>query len=384
VPTFQGLSIADLIRPAGRARAFPFDVPDALHFYRARNAIYYLFKALADHRRDEACLAPTKVLVPDYNSGNEVAAIDAAGAALEYYSVDERGTIDVANIERLCDVHRPDVLYVIHYLGWPQPIEALAELCHRRGIWLVEDCALALLSETNSQPLGTFGDWAVFCLYKTLPVPNGAILTQNTARLEALTRLPLREAGSVSVAGRTAELMVQRLRSRADRLGGTLQRFKRTVGRAVGAMELERIGVGDIGFDLADVDLRMSAITERLLTRLDYADIRRRRIANAKQLADALKGHARLLHGDIPEGVCPLFLPILVENKRAAAETLRAHGVEILEFWNQGIAKFDAHSSANGRSLRAHVLGLPIHQDLTPHHIAHIAEVVCHLQLGSA
>jgi hypothetical protein len=74
VPTFQGLSVADLIRPAGRTLAFPFDVPDALRFYRARNAIYYLFKALADHRTAGGCLAPLKVLVPDYNSGNEVAA----------------------------------------------------------------------------------------------------------------------------------------------------------------------------------------------------------------------------------------------------------------------------------------------------------------------
>jgi perosamine synthetase len=224
----------------------------------------------------------------------------------------------------------------------------------------------------------------VFCLYKTLPVPNGAILTQNTTRLEALARLPLRDAGSMSVMGRTAELMVQRLRSRADRIGAALERFKRRIGRAAGAMELERIRVGDIGFDLADVDLRMSAITERLLTRLDFSDIQRRRIANYKTLAEALRGSARLLHDEIPDGVCPLFLPIVVEDKRAAADTLRANGVEVLEFWNHGLARFDAHSSASARFLRAHVLGMPIHQDLTPHHLAHIAEVVCHLQLGSA
>ena len=58
---------------------------------------------------------------------------------------------------------------------------ALADLCRRRNMLLVEDCALALLSADGSQPLGTFGDWAVFCLYKTLPLPNGAVLVQNTA-----------------------------------------------------------------------------------------------------------------------------------------------------------------------------------------------------------
>ena len=57
---------------------------------------------------------------------------------------------------------------------------ALAELCRRRNMRLVEDCALALLSADGSLPLGTAGDWAVFCLYKTLPLPNGALLVQNT------------------------------------------------------------------------------------------------------------------------------------------------------------------------------------------------------------
>src|SRR5204862_512234 len=78
------------------------------------------------------------------------------------------------------------VLYVIHYLGWPQPILELRELCKERGIVLIEDCALSLLSQFNGRPLGTFGDYSVFCLYKTLPVPNGGMLIQNgTATIDS-------------------------------------------------------------------------------------------------------------------------------------------------------------------------------------------------------
>lgn len=385
-PTFQGLSATDLARPAlERASCFPFDAPSAIGFYRARNAIYHLFRALAKHRGGTTGFAPAlKVLAPDYNSGNEVAAIAAAGAALDYFPVDERGQIDVRTIERLCDRHEPDVLYVIHYLGWPQPIEALADLCRRRGIWLVEDCALALLSESGGRPLGSVGDWSVFCLYKTLPVPNGALLTQNTTRLDELDRLQLKVPGSVSAIGRTAELMVQRVRSRSNRLGSALQSLKHSLGRAAGAMDVERVKVGDIGFDLAGIDLRMSPVSERVLKRMDFRDIRRRRITNAQQLAGALKGRVALLHDDLPEGACPLFLPILVRHKHEAAEALRCHGIDPLEFWNQGVAIFDAHAAANAQYLRAHVLGLPVHQDLTSRHIAHMAEVVCQLQLSPA
>src|SRR3990172_7915571 len=49
VPTYQGLSAADLLRPWAPLQPadFPMSVPHRLAFYRARNAIYHLFRALA-------------------------------------------------------------------------------------------------------------------------------------------------------------------------------------------------------------------------------------------------------------------------------------------------------------------------------------------------
>ena len=123
IPTFQGLTPNDFVRAAGSGRSrFPFDVPH-LSFYRARNAIYYLFRAL------KSTNDTLTVLVPDYNSGNEVLALEAAGATVHYYAVGPDGQADPAEVERLCAAHHPDVLYVIHYLGWPQPVQPLAALC---------------------------------------------------------------------------------------------------------------------------------------------------------------------------------------------------------------------------------------------------------------
>ncbi len=41
-----------------------------------------------------------------------------------------------------------------------------------------------------------------------------------------------------------------------------------------------------------------------------------------------------MLRADLNPGVCPLFFPILVRNKHAAAEALRRKGIEAVEFWN--------------------------------------------------
>jgi dTDP-4-amino-4,6-dideoxygalactose transaminase len=379
VPTYQGLSATDFLRStAARAECFPFNAPHAVRFYRARNAIYHLFKALRAQRRT------LTVLAPDYYSGNEILAMRAAGATIHYCPVDRQMRLDPDEVERLCVRHSPDLLYVIHYLGWAQPMTALADICRRRGMLLFEDCALALLSDLDGQPLGSFGDWSVFCLYKTLPVPNGAVLVQNTAALESLERLPLRHGGSASVAGRTAELLVQRTRSRAQGLGTALYAMKRGLGRAAGALDVHRTPVGDMGFDVADVDLAMSRLSERVLARQDFAEIRRRRLANFRHLASALDGRASQVLPDPADGVCPLFFPVFVPDKAAAAAALQRRGVDALEFWNEGVADDDLHASPHVRFLRRHVLELPIHQDLTPEHVDYVAREVAALNLRMA
>jgi dTDP-4-amino-4,6-dideoxygalactose transaminase len=369
VPTFQGLSAFDLIRPASRsATCFPFNA-DGAPFFRARNAIYYLAQALRSLR------PRLKVLAPDYHSGNEVLALKAAGAAVAFYPIERDMQPNLEALERLCEQHDPDVLYVIHYLGWAQPMAAINALCRRRTMMLIEDCALSLLSEPGGQRLGTHGDWSVFCLYKTLPVPNGALLVQNTMPLGALERLRLRPADAWSVMGRVAELVVQRVRGKANSIGTALQTAKRVAGKAIGAVDISRANVGDIGFNLDDVDLRMSGTSQRLLQRLDFDDIRRRRVRNYQALDAALNGRVARLRRGLDDGVCPLFYPIAVNDKPAAARELRRHGVQALEFWNHGAGAI-AHESRDVQYLRSRVLALPVHQDLSTRHLRHIADRV--------
>ena len=378
VPTYQGLSAAHLVRPAVTGAApYPFNAPHRLSYYRARNAIYHVFRALLESKPS------LTVLAPDYYSGNEIMAIEAAGAQVRYCPVGPDMQWDPADVERLCRTHAPDLLYVIHYAGWAQPMDALAELCRKREMLLVEDCALSLLSETpDGRALGSFGQWSVFCLYKTLPLPNGALLVQNDRRIESLERIRLRQAGSASVAGRMAELFVQRIRGRINGVGAALQAVKRGMGAAAGALEVERANVGDIGFNLDEVDLAMSPISARLLERFDYQDIRRRRRANYQQLLGELDPGVTPMFPVLPEGVCPLFFPIIVPDKAQAAQALRRHGVDALEFWNDPVGD-GSEMGPNARVFRAHVLELPIHQDLSARHITHVARQVNRLFGGS-
>ena len=368
VPTYQGLSATHLVRrPSASQAPFPFNAPRRIAYYRARNAIYYLFRTLRESRRS------LTVLAPDYYSGNEILAMQSAGVKIHYCPVGRDMQWDPTDVERLCREHSPDVLYVIHYAGWPQPIAQLADLCRRREMLLVEDCALSLLSETeDGRPLGSFGQWSVFCLYKTLPLPNGALLVQNNVPIESLERLHLRPAGTASVAARVAELFVQRIRGRVNGVGAALQALKRGMGMAAGALDVRRANVGDIGFNLDEVDLAMSPVSTRLLQRLDYSDIRRVRVENYRQLLGEIDAHVRPVFPVLPDGVCPLFFPVFVPDKTQAANALRRRGVDALEFWNDPVGDGN-EMSPPARFFRQHVLELPIHQDLSTRHVSHVA-----------
>ena len=374
VSTWQGLDPTLFFRPGSTAELpFPLNAPHRVFFYRARNAIYHLLRSLR--------FAPGEtVLVPAYHHGNEVRAIRAAGVSVRFYPITRTLEPDLDALRKMC---RPDAraLFVIHYLGWPQPIKELTALCREHGLMLIEDCALALFSETAGRPLGSFGDYAIYCLYKTLPVPHGGLLIQNARVLTELAGLKLEPCDFASVAGRNAELMLEWLRSRVNGVGGTLAGLKRTAGRTLSALGVRRLPVGESGFDLDSVNTGMSPWSSRLLRRFEYGVIPRKRREHFLFLHRKLAGRATLLEKDLLEGVCPLFFPLLVPDKRAAAEALWRRGIGAVEFWNQGDPEAERGAFPQVQFLRKHLLELPIHQDLTPAHLDYMAQQVLDLKL---
>jgi dTDP-4-amino-4,6-dideoxygalactose transaminase len=128
----------------------------------------------------------------------------------------------------------------------------------------------------------------------------------------------------------------------------------------------------------------MSRLSSRVLDRLDFAAIRRTRLANFRRLSSALRGRAQQALPDPGEGVCPLFFPVLVDDKHAAATALQQRGIDALEFWNEGVEGDGLEVSADARFLRAHVLELPVHQDLTDAHLDYIARQISLVNLGMA
>lgn len=369
IPSWPCLTSSQLLFGESlRPLPFPLKAASKKYFYVARNGIYHLFRALG-------LASQENVLVPDYHSGNETSAMRAAGVNIRFYPIRRDLQPDFEALERLCGPETR-ALYVIHFMGWPQPMNRLVEFCRARGLLLIEDCALSFLSELEGRPLGSFGEYAVYCLYKTLPIPNGAVLVQNRGHLHKLESLKPLEPKWVSVLGRSSELLLESFRSRFPLPGAMLAGIKAAVGSTLTALSIERERVGNIGFDLDKVDTGMSSLCHWLLAHFDYEMIRSRRRENFQGLAHRLWGKINLLPVKLAEGVCPLFFPILVEDKKAVAADLTRHGIGVVELWNEGDPEANGADSEDALFLRKHVLELPIHQNVSEAQLDYIAREV--------
>jgi perosamine synthetase len=374
IPAWPTLSPTYFLRTGNPARLpFPLDRSTNSYFYVARNGIYHLTRSLSLERGDV-------VLAPDYHHGNEIYALRAAGANIRYYPVRKNLQVDLNVLSDLCRL-RPRVLYLTHYLGWPQPMSEILSLCRHFGITLIEDCALAFLSDMDGEPLGSFGDYSVFCLYKTVPVPNGGVLVKNSASPPALNELALRQADAMSVFGQSVELMLHWLRMHSETCGRVSLGLKRRAGKLLSARAIGRFPVGGTGFDVSRTSTGMSEISHRLLRRFHYDSVKDRRRANYKILHSRLHGRVKLLDTELRSGLCPLFFPLLVSDKKAASHLLSREGIQTVEFWNNADPSLPS-GQTEAQFLRTHLLEVPIHQNVSEDEVEFVAQRIIDLGIG--
>ena len=152
-------------RPLDR---LPFPLQDARYrlYARARQGIWQGATALGVGHGDE-------VLAPAYHHGSEIEALLRTGAQCRFYDSSEDLSPRQEQLEAMLGP-RVRALLLIHYLGFPQDAPRWRRWCDERGLLLIEDAAQAWLATSGGRPVGSLGDLAVFCLYKTFGIPEGA------------------------------------------------------------------------------------------------------------------------------------------------------------------------------------------------------------------
>lgn len=329
-----------LARPAGRL-PYPLEEPGVRLYAQARQALARCLPALGLGPGDE-------VLLPDYHHGSEVEAVLRAGLVPRTYAVGTDLQPQQAALEGLVGA-RTRVLHLVHHLGFPQDAARWRRWCDDRGLLLVEDAAQSWLAEHDGVPVGSHGDLSVFCLYKTLGLPDGAA---------AVGRVPLPGPERPGAAGARA-LLGPPVRAALARA--------RTPGPARAYDQAADVGVPPAS--------RGPALATRwLLPRtvgVEAAAARRRAYGALLAELDHLVAPA---FRELPVGASPFAFPLAVADKAGALRELRAAGVDGLDLWCRPHPSTTSRPGSPASWLRAHVVCLPVHQDLTAADLLRLVE----------
>ena len=170
---------------------------EAVSFAAGRMAFYAVLRALGVGRDDE-------VLLTGFTCAVMANAVWRVGATARYADIaeDTLGT-SVADVARKLGP-RTRAIVAQHTFGLPCDIAALAELARSRGIPLIEDCALTLGSMLDGQPVGSWGDAAIFSTDHSKPLNTmiGGLLVTRNAELAAKVRTMQAEAPALDAAHR--------------------------------------------------------------------------------------------------------------------------------------------------------------------------------------
>jgi dTDP-4-amino-4,6-dideoxygalactose transaminase len=340
----------------------------------ARAAIYALSSLLR-------LPAGTEVLAPAYNCGTELDALVKSGLAVKLYRVDGQGRIDVDDIRRRL-TPQTRLIYLIHYFGFPQRLDEVLALCRSHDIYMVEDCALALFSGDQRGPLGRQGDIAIFSLPKTLPVADGGLLVINREELRLLERRFARHPPLRRLLRRWMPVVKGELLRRLNRLSAALAcALDATLTRRSMANENgERFHDLPLDYYYTDdfTDRCLSPISHFILKRANPDKIVAQRRANYFALHTRLKNipGVKMLFNELPDGVCPLALPLIVADRHGLYNHLRRNHIPAIPWWSGYHPAFDWDEFPAARHLKDHVIALPIHHALETAHVDHIATVV--------
>ena len=300
------------------------------------DAIALLLRALGVGPGDEVITAPV-------SAAYSALAIQMAGATPIFADLDDqRMTIDPRAAEAAI-TPRTKAILPVHLYGQPADLPALAALCEKRHLLLVEDACQSHFATCAGEPVGSFGAGAAYSFYPTKNLgalgDGGAITTNDAALADRLKRL---------------------------RNGGQADRYLH-----------QEFGVN------SRLDEMQAAVLRARLPFLPAWTARRRALAARYRAALDIHGGAAIT---VPPECDPGHVYHLFPVRSAHRETVRADlaalGVETLIHYPIPLPQQPVFASLNsaacpkGTRLANEVFSLPLHPQLTDADVDAVAAAV--------
>lgn len=311
----------------------------------------------------------SKVLIPEYVCEAVVVPVRALGARTVFYPVDRRLDIDMETVRRIAQVERCDAAVAIHYFGRrSDAFGDFAEECARAGTPVVEDCAHALLSTHQGRLIGSDGAAAIFSFRKSLGVVEGGamVASMESSRSSTLSAPAVRWS-DVKGIGRESWF-------RMEEVVGLSLRLRLLASRE----RFERLEMAESSREVRWKQ-GMSSFARGMLDWGNLSDVKAQRRDNYLGFQEFLKDsgspRARPLWESLPEGVCPLGFPVLVEDRDSIRDRLYRAGIGTRTMWAR-LPQGPEKVCEDVAFLRDHLLIFPLHRKLSAGHAKRLREVV--------
>jgi dTDP-4-amino-4,6-dideoxygalactose transaminase len=258
-----------------------------------------------------------------------------------------------------------------------ESVPSLAGICRKRGVLLIEDCALALGAGTEEQRAGKFGDLAIFSFTKSDWCYGGGMVVSNSpeivARLREIRTREFRAARKLSwLCGllRRADFAANRPShsSAASITGRSIQL-------------LSGMGGGNF-YDAGRFDSLLPNFAVRraqqILSNLTDATSKRREIQCRLISALGSAAPALLLWPEPQLSETAAFVPIVVADGNAAEAMEQAdrRGVTLRLAWPAYQRSEEGQWSDNLEWLAHHLLILEIHPDLSSREVERVSNLL--------
>ena len=356
---------------AWRAR---FGCQGAVAFPSARSGLYALLKAHGVGRADDVIVTGfTCIAVPD--------AVRYAGARPVYADIDARSyAMRPDEVERLLGP-RSRVLVIQHTLGLSAEVERLVELAHSKGVFVIEDAALALGSNLDGRQLGSFADAAIFSfeLSKTISAGWGGIVQLNASGLEEKLR------GVRDAAGAAPRLLAARRLLQAGLshflYGPSLVRPAGYPTAALFKLRIFQLSADHGGAPGRPPENFLAArggghwkVLTSQLGRLDRLVERSHKISARYGQVLASHGLDAAIPSGLDRGACLIRFPLQVRERERMTGFFAERGIELGRWFDYPISdRPDGLASYNyiegqcpvGERVAQHIVNLPLHSRMS-------------------
>ncbi len=347
-----------------------------------RVALYWLLRALKLRRGDE-------VVTQAFNFPAVPAAVVAAGAVPRFLDLaPDTFEPDPGHLEELISP-RTRAVIITHLFGNPAEMDTLREICQRREVTLIEDCAQAIGATYKGRPVGTFGRGALF----TFGVTKNFTLMAGGAAASADADIAARVADLASQHPRVGAAQTLYLAAHSTGLTMVTRPLAFTLGLFPALRFAERVGLDPVHkimgepvmplTDIEDAPCPSDGMVAVGMVQLERFEANNRgRTRNGWYLRLLLRGAGGFTLCPMREGSVFVSFPIYHHRREDLAHELQQRGVEVdLGFMRDcsALEMFtgpDSSPCPHTQRAAEQILHLPIYPQLNKADLDRVAEAL--------